>query len=114
MRLERGTVVLVGLDPTMGHEQRGARPCVIVSDPDVSEDQRFPVLCIVPITSTPGSGALYPRLAPGSGGLRRRSCALLDQIRSVDKRRIRQVFGRITPEELASVDDGLSLLLGLG
>lgn len=39
--LDRGTVVLVDLDPTFGHEQRGLRPAVIVSDPLVVEDQRF-------------------------------------------------------------------------
>ena len=42
MRLGRGTVVVVELDPTVGHEQHGVRPCVLVSDPDVISDQRFP------------------------------------------------------------------------
>ena len=54
MRLDRGTVVLVSLDPTVGHEQRGSRPCVVVTDPIVSEDQRFPMLAVVPITATAG------------------------------------------------------------
>lgn len=46
MRLDRGgTVVLLDMDPTVGHEQRGVRPCVVVSDPDVVSDQRFPLLC---------------------------------------------------------------------
>ena len=114
MRLERGTLVLVGLDPTVGHEQRGLRPCIVVSNPDVTEDQRYPLLCVVPITGTPGHGALYPELAPGSGGLRKRSWALLDQVRTIDKRRVRRVFGTITADELAAIDDGLELLLGLG
>jgi mRNA interferase MazF len=113
VKLDRGTVVLVGLDPTLGHEQRGVRPCIIVSDPEVTEDQRFPAACVVPITGTPGQGALYPILDAGSGGLRQRSWALLDQIRTVDKRRVRRVFGKIPPEELAAVDEGLRLLLGL-
>ncbi len=113
MKLDRGTVVLVSLDPTLGHEQRGLRPCIIVSDPDVTEDQRYPLLCVVPITGTPGQGALYPTLAPGSGDLRKRSFALLDQIRTIDKRRVRKVFGRIAGDELMAVDDGLALLLGL-
>ena len=113
MKLDRGTVVLVGLDPTRGHEQRGVRPCLIVSDPDVTEDQRYPLLCIVPMTGRPGLGALYPELTEGSGGLRKRSFALLDQIRTVDKRRVLKVYGRIPPEELEAVDDGLRLLLGL-
>ena len=48
--LDRGTVVLVELDPTVGHEQRGVRPCVAVSDPTVNADQRFPLIAVVPIT----------------------------------------------------------------
>ena len=113
MKLDRGTVVLVSLDPTLGHEQRGLRPCIIVSDPDVTEDQRYPLLCVVPITGTPGQGALYPTLASGSGNLRKRSFALLDQIRTIDKRRVRKVFGTIAADELMAIDDGLALLLGL-
>ena len=35
MRLGRGAVVVVELDPTIGHEQHGVRPCVVVSDPDI-------------------------------------------------------------------------------
>ncbi len=113
MRLDRGTVVLVSLDPSLGHEQRGLRPCIIVSDPDVTEDQRYPLLCVVPITGTPGQGALYPALAAGSGDLRKDSFALLDQIRTIDKRRVRKVFGRIAAEEMELIDDGLALFLGL-
>jgi mRNA-degrading endonuclease toxin of MazEF toxin-antitoxin module len=52
VRLERGTVVLLTLDPTVGHEQRGVRPCVVVSDPDVIADQRFPLVAVVPVTGT--------------------------------------------------------------
>ena len=114
MRLARGTVILVSLGSTRGHEQRGSRPCVIVSDPDVTEDQRYPLLCIVPITGTPGTGALYPQLAARDGGLRKRSWALLDQVRTIDKRRVRRIFDRISAEELEAVDDGLRLFLGLG
>lgn len=114
MRLERGTVVLVGLDPTVGHQQRGVRPCLIVSDPDVTEDRRYPLLSVVPITGTPGRGALYPRLAARPGGLRKESWALLDQVRTIDKRRVRKVFGAISDEELEAVDGGLRLFLGLG
>ena len=65
MRLGRGAVVVVELDPTVGHEQHGMRPCVVVSDPDVISDQRFPLVCVVPVTGTPGEGLLYPPLAPG-------------------------------------------------
>jgi mRNA interferase MazF len=114
MTVGRGTVVLVELDPTLGHEQRGVRPCVAVSDPAVNADQRFPLIAVVPVTATAGVGALYPALAPGSSGLTRSSFALVDHIRSIDKRRIRRVFGQVSPSELARIDQGLELFLGLG
>lgn len=113
VKLERGTVALVVLDPSVGHEQRGTRPCVIVSDPDVTADQRFSLVAVVPVSGTGGEGALYPPLAPGRSGLRKRSFALVDQIRSVDKRRVNRVFGRLPIEELDAIDLGLSLFLGL-
>ena len=111
--MKRGTVVLVSLDPTRGHEQRGARPCVVVTSPTVSSDQRFPMLAVVPLTGTAGEGALYPNLLPGSSGLRQPSWVLIDQLRSVDKRRVIKVFGEVSPAELAEIDDGIRLFLGL-
>jgi mRNA interferase MazF len=114
MKVDRGTVVLVELDPTVGHEQRGVRPCIAVSDPAVNADLRFPLIAVVPVTGTAGEGALYPELSPGASGLTKRSYALVDHLRSIDKRRIRRVFGRVTKDELIQVDQGLELFLGLG
>lgn len=114
MTLDRGTVVLVELDPTIGHEQRGVRPCIAVSDPTVNADQRFPLVAVVPVTGTAGNGALYPALAPGSSGLTKASYALVDHLRSIDKRRIRRIFGQVSANELARIDQGLELFLGLG
>ena len=114
MTLDRGTVLLLDLDPTVGHEQRGVRPCLAVSDQDVVADQRFPLIAVVPITGTPGQGALYPALRPGPSGLAKASYALIDHIRSVDKRRVRRVFGQVTAAEMNAIDEGLTLFLGLG
>lgn len=113
VKLCRGAVVIVELDPTVGREQRGVRPCIVVSDPVINEDQRFPVLCVVPVTGTLGEGALYPRLSPSGSGLTKESCALVDHLRSIDKRRIRRVYGALPDEELAAVDEALRLFLGL-
>jgi mRNA interferase MazF len=113
VRLGRGAVVVVELDPTVGHEQRGVRPCIVVSDPDVISSQRFPLVCVVPITGTPGEGLLYPALAPGSSGLAKQSFALVDHLRSIDKRRVRRVFGELAWQEIAAIDDGLAAFLGL-
>ena len=113
MKLGRGTVVLLDLDPTIGHEQHGTKPCIVLSDPDVVADQRFPIVCIAPITGTPGEGALYPALSSGSSGLFKTSYVLIDHLRSVDKRRIRRVFGQVPATEMDSIDEGVILYLGL-
>lgn len=112
MTIGRGSVVLVELDPTVGNEQRGVRPCVVISDPEVIGHQRYPLVAVVPVTGTPGEGALYPQLDPGRSGLTRTSFALVDHVRSVDKRRVRRLFGRVTAEELTTIEQGLALFLG--
>ena len=111
--MKRGTVVLVSLNPTRGHEQHGARPCVVVTDPAVSSKQRFPMLAVVPLIGTPGEGALYPNLLPGPSGLRQPSWALIDQLRAVDKRRVTKVFGVVSEDEVRDIDEGIRLFLGL-
>ncbi len=113
MKLERGAILQVDFDPTLGHEQRGLRPAALVSDPAVIAHQRFPLLCVVPITSTEGQGALYPKLEPGASGLRKPSFAMVDQLRSVDKKRVRRVYGRLSDKELTAIDEGLRLYLAL-
>jgi mRNA interferase MazF len=112
--LVRGSVIVARLDPTVGHEQAGRRPCVVVSAPEVSNDQRFPLIAVVPLTSTPGVGLLYPLVQPSaSNGLRSASTALVDHVRSVDKRRVDRVYGPVGRVELAAIDAALRLFLGL-
>ena len=93
MKLGRGAVVVVEPDPVIGHERRGMA---------VAGDPRFPLVCVVPVTGTPGEGLLYPA-----------AFALIDQLRSIDKRRIRRVFGELAPREVAAVDEGLTVFLGI-
>ncbi len=114
MTVDRGTVVLVELDPVVGHEQRGVRPCIVVSDPAVNAEQRFPLIAVVPVTGTIGTGALYPILAARGSGLVKQSCALIDHLRAIDKRRVRRTFGPVSTSELAAIDQGLELFLALG
>ena len=114
MKFGRGAIVVVKLDPAIGHEQQGVRPCVVVSDLHIITDQRFPLICVVPVTGTPGEGLLYPPLAPGKSGLTKKSFGLIDQLRSIDKRRISHVFGELAREEMAAIDEGLTVFPGLG
>ncbi|MDQ3420669.1 MAG: type II toxin-antitoxin system PemK/MazF family toxin [Acidobacteriota bacterium] len=79
----------------------------------MNSDQRFPLIAVVPVTGTAGDGAFYPVLAAGSSGLTKASYALVDHLRSIDKRRIRRIFGQLSSKELATIDQGLELFLGL-
>ena len=65
MTFDRGMVILVELDPTVGHKQRGVRPCIAVSDPAANANQRCPLFSVVPGTGTAGRGALSPELLQG-------------------------------------------------
>ena len=113
MSLARGTVVLVDLEPTQGHEQQATRPGVVVSDQAVNSNQRFPLIAVFPVTGTAANGALYPDLAPGASGFIKPSTAWVDQVRSIDKQRIRRRFGQVSAAELEAIDRGLCLYLGL-
>jgi mRNA-degrading endonuclease toxin of MazEF toxin-antitoxin module len=52
-------------------------------------------------------------IEPGPSGLVKRSYALIDHLRSVDKRRIRRIFGVVSTGEMEAIDQGLVLFLGL-
>ena len=104
----RGDVYWVSLDPVIGTEIRKTRPAVVVSnDPCNRHGARVVVL---PITSTVDS--LYPgeALVDVNG---RPGRALGDQIRSIDKRRLKSRLSTLTAEEMARVDEALVITLGL-
>jgi mRNA interferase MazF len=64
-------------------------------------------------SAAPGPGALYPPLAPGAHGLTKPSYAVVSKLRSIDKQRIRRRYGQVSEAELAAIDAGLRLYLGL-
>lgn len=89
MVAKRFDVFLVNLDPTMGHEIRKARPCLIIS-PD--EMNRFiATVIIAPMTTR---GREYPTRVPCTFQSKQGQ-VVLDQIRTVDKVRLAQKLGRI-------------------
>ena len=78
-----------------------------------NSNQRFPLIAVVPVTGTPASGALYPGLSPGPSGLSKPSTALVDQLRCINKQRIRRRYGCVSQAEIEAIDAGLCLFLGL-
>ena len=92
--VKRGHVYLVSLDPTTGSEIRKTRPCVVVSPDELNTHMRT---CIVaPMTTASRS---YPfRIScqfQGKSGF-----VVLDQIRTVDRRRLVKHLGRLSPRAL--------------
>ena len=104
----RGDVYWVNLDPVVGSEIRKTRPAVVVSNDSCN---RYGTRVVVlPITSNVES--LYPgeAMVEVSGKPGR---ALGDQIRSIDKSRLRARVGRLTADEMSRVDEALAVTLDL-
>lgn len=113
MNLSRGALLMVDLDPTQGHEQKSRRSCIVVSSDEVIALQRFPVIVVIPVTGTLGLGELYPVIPPYPGGLTKPSSVLVDQVRGIDKLRVRGQLAPIPREHLAKLDAALRRALGL-
>ena len=104
----RGDVYWVNLDPVIGSEIRKTRPAVIVSNDSCN---RYGTRVVVlPITSNVHT--LYPgeAMVEVKG---KRGRALGDQIRSIDKTRLKARAGRLTVEEMSRVDEALAITLDL-
>lgn len=89
-----------------GHEQTGTRPVVVVAVP--VEPLRYPVIVVVPLTTRAGRWAdanpsVYVGLGAGAGGLPFESTALLDQVGSIDVRRIQGYLGMLSDEDSVKI-----------
>ncbi|MGE5813378.1 MAG: type II toxin-antitoxin system PemK/MazF family toxin [Acidobacteriota bacterium] len=104
----RGDVYWVNLDPVVGTEIRKTRPAVIVSNDSCN---RYGTRVVVlPITSNVDSFYLGEVIVEVKG---KRGRALGDQIRSIDKSRLKARAGRLTAEEMSRVDEALAVTLDL-
>lgn len=110
----RGSLVWVGLDPARGAEVPKTRPCIIVSRTEANDISS--TVTIVPLSSVRGRAAerlVQPLLAAKETGFPKDSRALCDQVRTIDKGRIRGSIGVLSDEFLAKIDRGLILHLEL-
>ena len=112
-RPRRGEVYFVAFDPTRGAEIRKTRPALILQN-DIA-NRSSPITIVAAITSK-FDEELYPTevlVRTPEGGLDADSVVLLNQIRSVDRRRLMRRVGRLVPETMRLVDRALVLSLGL-
>ena len=110
MSIERGHIYRVNLEPTIGSEQQGnARPCVVLTLSAYNRQLR--TVGVVPLTSSPR--ALPPLIVPVPSAGKASSMALCHQIRSIDKTRIGKELGVLSPQDLATVEEGVRRVHGL-
>jgi mRNA interferase MazF len=95
----------------VGHEQQGQRPVVIVSSDAINAS--WPLAVVVPLTTRDRGLSLHLALDPPDGGLRHRSVALVEQIRAVDRTRLVERWGRVSPSKMRELEDRLRIVLDL-
>lgn len=111
--VKRGEIWLVDLNPVRGSEQRGIRPCLVISN-DVTNEYA-PTVCVAPLTSNL-TGRRFPinvLLMREDTGLKRDSLLLGGQIRTVSKERLLRKLADLRAERMPEVETALKLYLGL-
>lgn len=92
--VETGDIWLVSLDPTVGSEIQKTRPCVVISPPELN--QHLKTVIVAPMTTgARAAGFRIPMTFQNKQGL-----ILLDQIRTLDKVRLRKKVGALHPSTL--------------
>jgi mRNA interferase MazF len=111
--VKRGEVYFADLNPVVGSEQGGQRPVLIVQN-DVG-NKYSPTVIVAAITAKIAKAKLptHVEINKDEVGLLKDSVVLLEQIRTIDKRRLIQKIGELTPDLMNDVDRGLMISLGL-
>ena len=112
MSVKRGEIYYADLSPVVGSEQGGVRPVLIVQN-DVG-NRHSPTVIVLAITGQLNKARLpthVPISCEGTG-LVKDSVVLAEQIRTLDKRRLRERIGTLRPEVMARVTEALKISLG--
>lgn len=106
----QGEVWFVDLDPTRGREQAGRRPAVTVS---VDQLGRGPseLAIVVPLTRTDHAQRMHVRIDPPDGGVRERSFAMPEMVRSVSRDRLVEQWGALDEATLVEIARRVRLLV---
>jgi mRNA interferase MazF len=111
--IKRGDIFYADLSPVIGSEQGGIRPVLIVQN-DIG-NKYSPTVIAAAITSQINKAKLPTHIEIGAMeyGLAKDSVILLEQIRTIDKMRIREKIGRLDEELMDRVNDAISVSFGL-
>lgn len=113
MIVKRGDIYYADLSPVVGSEQGGIRPVLVIQN-DIG-NKYSPTVIAAAITSKINKAKMptHIELSAKEYGLNKDSVILLEQIRTIDKKRLREKIGRIDDELMKSVNDALSISFGL-
>ena len=113
VNVHRGDIYYADLSPVVGSEQGGVRPVLIVQND--TGNRHSPTVIAAAITSQLGKAKLptHIALAAQGSGLPRDSVILLEQIRTLDKKRLRERMGRVDSAVMEKVDAAIAVSFGL-
>ena len=111
--VRRGDIYYADLSPVVGSEQGGVRPVLIVQND--TGNRHSPTVIAAAITSQLGKAKLptHIALAAQGSGLAKDSVILLEQIRTLDKRRLREKMGHLDETVMAEVNNAIAVSFGL-
>lgn len=111
--VKRGDIFYADLSPVVGSEQGGTRPVLIVQND--TGNRHSPTVIAAAITSQTNKAKLptHIELSGKSVGLTKDSVVLLEQIRTIDKRRLREHMGRLDEGMMNRVDNAIAVSFGL-
>ena len=111
--IQRGDIYYADLSPVVGSEQGGLRPVLIVQND--TGNRHSPTVIAAAITSQINKAKLptHIELEANSYGLSKNSVVLLEQIRTIDKRRLRERMGKVDNELMNKVDSAIAVSFGL-
>lgn len=112
-RIYRGDMYYVDLSPVIGSEQGGIRPVLIIQN-NVG-NLHSPTIIVAAISGKVKTKAKLPthHRIPAYAGLEEDSLILLEQIRTIDKKRLREYIGQLGKEDMKNVDNCLAVSLDL-
>ena len=112
--VRRGDIYYADLSPVVGSEQGGMRPVLIIQND--TGNRHSPTVIAAAITSQTNKAKLPTHIALSAPdhGLPRDSVVLLEQVRTLDKRRLRERMGAVDTNSMRAVDEALQISFGLG
>ena len=113
MNIKRGDIYYADLSPVVGSEQGGLRPVLIVQN-DVG-NKYSPTVIAAAITSRMSKTKLptHIDIVGAETGLSRDSVILLEQIRTIDKKRLKEKMGHLDDDTMKNVNDAIGVSFGL-